>query len=68
MDLDILISTSFGLCVNDKGEYFAHIISDNEDYGGKRHDVFLPITPKKAKQLSRMLKVEILECRLTDEG
>lgn len=57
--MDILISTSLGLCKDATGHYYGQIISDKEDAGGERHDIFFPLTPKEAKRLSKKLGLSI---------
>jgi hypothetical protein len=60
MELEILIRTSFGLCKDADGVYYAQIISDKEDQPkGKRNDIYFPIPIKQAKRLSKLLGVEI---------
>jgi hypothetical protein len=60
MELEILIRTSFGLSKDAGGDHFIHLISDKEDEpGGKRNDLFIPIPKREAKRLSKLLGVEI---------
>lgn len=58
--LDILITTSLGLCKDASGNYFAQIIShENEDERRDRNDLFFPIPALEARRLSKLLRVEI---------
>lgn len=56
---NVLVNTATGLLKDVKGNFYMQVIIENEYCHIERQDVFIPITEKYAKQLSRNLNLEI---------